>query len=155
MSSNAGGYLRGPWWRYVGSDKETTRRCFVIAWGRIVRQPLEWVHDDKRTIKFVIKTGRGADRNEKHLLCAAYGNTIVTTVMSAMEREDVVFVAGTWTEKLSKTKKRGVHPTYECRVNFIVPCGLIGFLLRLYATPAAQKMVEDYANEAPDPWESE
>ena len=64
MSANVGGYIRGPWWRYVGSDDETTRRCFVVAWGNIVREPLERYQETSVT-RFVIKTGRGAGRKER------------------------------------------------------------------------------------------
>lgn len=153
MSANVGGYIRGPWWRYQGTDEETTRRCFVAAWGNIVRDPSE-KYKDLRIIRFAIKTGRGAGRTEKHLVCVGYGERIAATVMRAMEKGDVVLVCGTWTEKQSKTKK-GIKPTYECRVNFIIPQGLIGFLLDLYSMPQMQKMVEERQNDEADVWESE
>lgn len=151
MSANVGGYLRGPWWKYIDRDDEKTRRCFVLAWGNVVKAPEE-KYEDLRSVRFVIKTGRGAGRSEKHLLCVVYGDRTASVVMRAMERGDVVFLAGTWVEKMSKTKK-GMRPTYECRVSIIIPMGLIGFLLDLYSTPQAQKMIEDRRNEAPDVWE--
>lgn len=154
MSANIGGYLRGPWWRYNREDETKTRRCFVIAWGNIVKDPAE-KFKDLRSIKFAIKTGRGAGRNEKHLVCVGFGERISTVIMRAMERGDVVLIAGTWVEKLDTKTKKGIHPTYECHVNFIIPQGLIGFLLDLYASPQAQKIVEDRKNEDADPWESE
>lgn len=153
MSANVGGYLRGPWWKYVGSDKETTRRCFVIAWGNIVKNPEEH-YKELRVIRFAIKTGRGAGRSEKHLVCVGYGERMSTVVMRAMEKGDIVLVCGTWVEMESKTKK-GIKPTYECRVNFILPLSLVGFLLDLYCTPSIQRMVEEHKNEDSDPFESD
>lgn len=153
MAANLGGYIRGPWWRYQEGDDEKTRRCFVIAWGNIVKQPKD-SFKDLRCVKFVIKTGRGAGRSEKHLVCAGYGDTINTIVMQAMEKGDVVLVFGTWTEKVSKTKK-GIHPTYECRVNFIVPQALIGFLFDLSALPQLREMITERANEDADVWEGD
>lgn len=153
MSANVGGYLRGPWWRYLSDDEEKTRRCYVIAWGHIVKEPSE-KFKDLRSIKFVIKTGRGSGRTEKHLVCVGYGERTSAVVMRAMEKDDVVFCAGTWVEKQSKTKK-GIHPTYEMRVNFIIPMGLIGFLLDLYSTPQITGAVEGRRNEDADVWESD
>ena len=154
MSANVGGYLRGPWWRYVGSDKETTKRCFVIAWGNIVAEPNERFKD-LRSIRFAIKTGRGAGRSEKHLVCAGYGERMSTVVMRAMEKGDIVLVCGTWTENVESKTKKGVKPTYECKVNFIFPLSLVGFLLDLYCTPAIRKMVDEHKGGEADPFESD
>jgi len=154
MSANVGGYLRGPWWRYQTDDEDQTRRCFVIAWGNIVKEPSE-KFKDLRSIKFVIKTGRGAGRSEKHLVCVGYGEQMSAVVMRAMEKGDVVFVAGTWVEKMKSRTKKGIHPTYEMRVNFIIPMGLVGFLLDLYATPAITGAVEEHRNGEADVWESD
>ena len=153
MSANIGGYLRGPWWRYQDTDDEKTRRCYVIAWGNIVTDPEE-KFEKLRLIRFAIKTGRGAGRNEKHLVCVGYGERVSAVVMRAMEKGDVVFCAGTWVETTYKTKK-GVKPMYEMRVNFIFPMGLVGFLLDLYTTPAVKQMVEERQNEDADVWESD
>lgn len=153
-SPNVGGYLRGPWWRYPGRDDETkTRRCFVIAWGAVVKEPSER-YKDLRIIRFVIKTGRGAGRDEKHLVCVGYGERLSAVIMRALEKHDVVFCAGTWVETVTKTKK-GEKPLYEMRVNFIIPFGLIGFLLDLYSTDGIQKLIDEYNNEAPDPFEQD
>lgn len=153
MSKNVGGYIRGPWWRYNGKDDENTRRCFVIAWGHVVQHPEEW-YRDLRMIRFVIKTGRGAGRNEKHLVCVAYGESTAEVIMRAMEKGDIVLVCGTWVEKPYNTKK-GPKVGYECRVNFIVPQELIGFLLDLYGTPQITKIVADRQNEDADVWEGD
>lgn len=152
MSENIGGYLRGPWWRYR-NDNETTRRCFVIAWGEIVKHPEE-KYKDLRIIRFVIKTGRGAGRAEKHLVCVSYGERQSAVIMRALEKGDAVFCAGTWVETQIKTKKKGLHPAYEMQVNFIFPFGLVGFLLDLYSTPQIRGALEERANEEADPWES-
>lgn len=154
MSSNGGGYLRGPWWKYVGDEEDRTRRCFVIAWGRIVKDPTE-TYKNVRASRFVIKTGRGAGRNEKHLACVCYGETQSAVVMRAMERNDVVIVCGTWVENLKSKTKHGIKTTYECRVSFIIPQGLINFLLELYGTPAITDAVEQRQNEEADPWEDD
>lgn len=151
--TNVGGYLRGPWWRYADEPEEKTRRCFVIAWGNIIKNPKE-VYKDLRVIRFAIKTGRGAGRNEKHLVCVSYGERLTAVVMRALEKGDIVLVCGTWVETQSKTKK-GVKPTYECRVNFIIPLGLIGFLLDLYALPQLHRMVEERQEEDADQWEGD
>ncbi len=151
---NVGGYLRGPWWRYLSDDETETRRCYVIAWGHIVKQPSE-KFKDLRSIKFVIKTGRGAGREEKHLVCVGYGEQIATIVMRAMEKGDIVLCAGTWVEKLKSKTKKGVKPTYEMRVNIIVPMELVGFLLDMYSTPAIMGAVEARQNEDADVWESD
>lgn len=153
-TTNVGGYLRGPWWNYTGDDETKTRRCFVIAWGNIVMQPTD-SFKETRAVKFVIKTGRGAGRSEKHLVCMGYGEMISTTVMRAMEKGDVVFVAGTWVEKLKSKTKKGIKPTYEMQVHFIIPQGLIGFLLDLYSTPTITGAVEARQNEDADVWESD
>lgn len=154
MSANVGGYLRGPWWRYQSDDETKTRRCFVIAWGNIVNEPSE-KFKDLRSIRFAIKTGRGAGRNEKHLVCVGYGERLSTVVMRAMEKGDIVLCAGTWVESMQSKTKKGVKATYEMRVNFIIPFGLIGFLLDLYSMPDMQNKVEDYHNEDADVWESD
>ena len=125
----------------------------MIAWGHIVKDPLERYHD-LRAVKFVIKTGRGAGRNEKHLVCVGYGELLSPVVMGAMEKGDVVLGAGTGTEKVSKTKS-GVKPTYEMRVNYIIPQGLIHFLLELYTSGSVQKVIDAYQNEDADVWESD
>lgn len=153
MSANIGGYIRGPWWRYMTDDEGKTRRCFVIAWGNIVNDPKE-TYKDLRKIRFAIKTGRGAGRKEKHLVCVAYGERTPAVVMRALDKGDVVLVCGTWVEIQSMTKK-GPKPTYECRVNFILPLGLVGFMLDLYGAPEAQRMVEERRNEEMDPWEGD
>lgn len=153
MSANVGGYIRGPWWRYQNEPEEKTRRYFVIAWGNIVNDPKE-TFKDLRRVRFAIKTGRGAGRSEKHLVCTAFGERIPTMVMRALERGDVVLVCGTWVETQSKTKK-GVKPTYECRVNFILPLELVGFLMNLNALPELQQMIENRMDEEADVWESD
>jgi len=149
-----GGYLRGPWWAYQGEDPYDIRRCFVIAWGRIVKQPHE-MFQDMRCIQFVIKTGRGAGREEKHLVCEGTGEHISTVVMRAMDKNDAVLCAGTWVEKRNVKTKKGIKSMYKMEVHFIVPMGLVGFALDLYCLPELQKMVEQYKNEAADPWESD
>ena len=154
MSANVGGYLRGPWWRYQGEEETETRRCFVVAWGNIVADPSE-KYKDLRVIRFAIKTGRGAGRTEKHLVCVGYGERTSAVVMRAMEKGDVVFCAGTWVEKLKSKTKKGIKTTYEMRVNFIIPMGLIGFLLDLYSTPYISGKVEERKNEEADVWESD
>lgn len=153
MSANIGGYIRGPWWRY-NEDGEKIRRCFVIAWGNIVKNPVEW-YSGSSAIKFVIKCGRGAGRNEKHLLCVGYGDQMSSVVMRAMEKGDAVLVCGTWNENSEKKTKRGITTVYECRVNFIIPQGLLGYLLDLYSTPEARQMVNRHKDAVADPWESD
>lgn len=154
MSMNAGGYLRGPWWKYLGDDEEKTRRCYVIAWGQIVNQPKE-TFKNVRTIRFAIKCGRGAGRSEKHLLCSCYGETNCSAVMRAMEHGDIVAVFGTWTERLKSKTKKGIKTTYECSVKFIIPSELIYKGMILCSMPQIDKMIEEYDNEAPDRWESD
>lgn len=154
MSANVGGYLRGPWWKYRDDDETQTRRCYVVAWGNIVNETREY-YKETRAVKFAIKTGRGAGREEKHLSCVCYGDTNSSVVMRAMERGDVVLVCGTWTEKLKSRTKKGIKPTYECRVNFIIPQGLIAFLLDLYGTPSITDAVKERAEEESDPWEGD
>lgn len=112
-------------------------------------------YDDLRSVKFVIKTGRGAGRDEKHLVCAAYGEQLSTIIMQALEKGDQVLVCGTWTENLKSKTKKGIHTTYECRVNFIIPFGLVGFLLDAYGSEEIKKMVDAYRNADADVWESD
>lgn len=154
-SSNHGGYLRGPWWKYPGEEGSATpiRRCFVIAWGDVVIDTEE-EYKTARSVRFVIKTGRGAGRKEKHLVCVAYGETMSSVVMRAMEKGDTVFCAGTWVEKIYMTKK-GKKLGYEMQVHFIVPQGLIGFLLDLYSAPEAHRIAESRKNEEADVWEGD
>ena len=152
---NHGGYIRGPWWRYRGDDEEKTRRCYVIAWGNIVKDPQDNYRYGSRSIRFVIKTGRGAGRNEKHLVCAAYGEKHTAVVMRAMEKGDIVLCCGTWNEHLNVKTKKGTKQLYEMVVNFIVPFGLITFLLDLYMLPSMHQMIAERANEDADVWESD
>lgn len=154
MAQTGGGYLRGPWWRFRSDDETETRRCYVLAWGPIVKQPVDLYKKGLRSIRFVIKTGRGAGRNEKHLVCVCYGEKLSAVIMQAMERGDIVMALGTWVENLKpKTKKK--NPTYEMQVGFIVPLGLIGYLIDLYSTQEIQEAVERHRNEDADVWESE
>ena len=150
---NHGGYLLGPWWRYTDDEETETRRCYVVAWGNIVNEPQDNYKKGLRSIKFSIKTGRGAGRNEKHLVCAAYGEKHTAVVMRAMERGDIVLCAGTWVEHLKVKTKKGIKKTYEMQVNFIIPFGLITFLLDLYVMPEFQQKIEAYHNEDADPFE--
>lgn len=152
MGLNVGGYIRGPWWKYT-EDKETTRRCFVIAWGNVVKTPKE-DYKDLRRVKFIIKTGRGAGRNERHLVCVSYGEMQSTVIMGAMEKGDIVLVFGTWIESVYNTKK-GRKTSYEMKVNFIIPQGLVFFLLNLYSAGNVQQIVDAYENEEADPFESD
>lgn len=108
-----------------------------------------------RSIRFVIKTGRGANRNERHLLCVSYGEDINTVIMAAMEKGDVVFCAGTWSEREHKNKKGEKKRTYEMRVNFILPFALVGFLFDLYGTPSISDAVQARQDEDADIWESD
>jgi hypothetical protein len=156
MSSNVGGYIRGPWWRYATDNELNTRRCFVIAWGQIVQKPVDKVNiNNTRSVQFVIKTGRGAGRNEKHLACICYGDTLTAVVMRAMEKGDIVFVCGQWYELSYKNKKGESKMRYEARINFIIPLGLIHYLLELYVTDSIQDLVEAYRNADADVWESD
>lgn len=155
MSANVGGYIRGPWWRYLSDDETETRRCYVIAWGNIVKDPIDTFEKDCRLVKFAIKTGRGAGREEKYLVCVGLGKKMAAVVMRAMEKGDVVLVAGTWVEKMKTKTRKGIHPTYECQVNFIIPQGLLGFLLDLYSTPAITDAIKARQEEDADVWESD
>ena len=152
--ANVGGYLRGPWWRYMSRDDEKVRRCFVAAWGSIVRAPSD-KYESTNSTRFVIKTGRGAGRNEKHLACVSYGERMARVVAQACEKDDVVFVCGTWVETIKKNRKDEVVPVYECHVNIIIPMGLVGFLLDLYSTPEIRQAVNRWKDGAADPWESD
>lgn len=154
MSMNAGGYLRGPWWRYMGENEEKTRRCYVVAWGHIVNQPKEYFKN-VRSIRFAIKCGRGAGRTEKHLLCSCYGDTECATVMRAMEKGDIVLVFGTWVESLKSKTKKGIKTTYEMQVKYIIPSELIFKGMILLSMPQIDKMIDDFNNETPDKWESD
>jgi hypothetical protein len=154
MSANVGGYLRGPWWRYISKDDEKVRRCFVAAWGNIVRAPSD-KYESTNITRFVIKTGRGAGRNEKHLACCAYGDRMARVIASACEKGDVVLVCGTWVEMTRKNRKDEIVPVYECHVNIMIPMGLIGFLLDLYSTPEIRQAVNRYKDGAADPFESD
>lgn len=154
MSANVGGYIRGPWWRYVGSDDETTRRCFVVAWGNIVREPLERYQETSVT-RFVIKTGRGAGRKEKHLACVSYGERLANVISKALERGDVVFCCGTWNEITRPNRNKKIVPVYEAVINILIPMGLIGFLLDLYSLPELHKLISDRNNDDADVWESD
>lgn len=151
--TNVGGYIRGPWWRYLQKD-EKTRRCFVAAWGNIVKEPRD-KYESTNITRFIIKTGRGSGRNEKHLVCVAFGDRMARVIASACEKGDVVFVCGTWVETMRKNRHNEVVPVYECHTNIIIPMGLIGFLLDLYSTPEIRQAVNRYKDGASDPWESD
>lgn len=155
MSKNLGGYIRGPWWRSLGDEEKNVRRCYVIAWGHIVKEPIDLFRKNLRSIRFVIKTGRGAGRNEKHLLCVGYGDKLATTIMRAMEKNDIVLCAGTWVEREKVKTKKGVHPIYEMQVHYLIPLGIVPFVLDLYASEEMQDIVERYKNADADVWESE
>ena len=127
---NYGGYLRGPWWRYITDDELKVRRLYAIAWGNIVIDPSDQ-YQSERSVRFVIKTGRGSGRNEKHLKCVCYGDRLAGTIMRVMEKQDIVFVAGTWVESKFETKK-GAKAMYELQVNFIVPLTFVTFMLDLF-----------------------
>lgn len=167
--SNLGGYIKGPWWRYDKEGPDVTRRCYVIAWGNIVRPPDEKMIDTRLT-KFAIRTGMGADKASKFLLCTSYGEQQHTTIIQALERQDVILTGGTWTERIVGTKN-GKKKVYEMRVGFIFPLGLLNllldiqradsriggmgiarFLIALYRDPEIRKIAErnDELEEAPD-----
>lgn len=153
-----GGYIKGPWWRFPGEDDDETRRCFVVAWGNLIRDPQE-TYKDSRHVRFVIKCGRGAGRSERYLVCDGWGQRMTATVMAAMEKNDVVLCAGQWKETIAVSKRKKTlgqrKPVYAMRVNFIIPMGLVAFLLELYSAPKVRKLVEDRKNEDADTWESD
>lgn len=151
---NVGGYIRGPWWRNRGEEADGTRRCFVIAWGDVVRSPDE-KYKDRRMVRFAVKTGRGADKSEKYLVCVAYGEQTADVIVRAIERGDVVLVCGTWVEKPYENKKGKRIMRYECQVHYVIPQGLIGFLLDLYSTPQIAEQVKNRLEEEPDAWEGD
>ena len=140
-----GGYIRGPWWKYKKEEDERIRRCFVIAWGYIVKDP-DFHYSERRNssiIRFIIKTGRGANRNEKHLVCVSWGEKEAAIIMRSMEKGDIVLCAGTWVERTKMSKKQGKEvPIYEMHTNYIVPLGLISFILDLYNVAQRMKAIE-------------
>ena len=140
-----GGYIRGPWWRYRSDDEERIRRCFVIAWGYIVKDPNEYYSERRSStmIRFIIKTGRGANRNEKHLVCVSWGEKEAAIIMRSIEKGDLVLCAGTWVERAKKgTNLKTAPPIYEMHTNYIVPLGLISFVLDLYSVAQRMKGIE-------------
>lgn len=141
-----GGYIRGPWWRYRSDDETKVRRCFVIAWGYLIRDPDEH-YSEKRSstmIKFILKTGRGANRNEKHLVCVSWGEKEAAIIMRSLEKGDLCLCAGTWVERTKKSKNQDGKevPIYEMHTNYIVPLGLISFMLDLYDIATKMKAIE-------------
>lgn len=138
----------------MSRDDERVRRCFVVAWGNIVIEPGE-KYESTSITRFVVKTGRGSGRSEKHLACVAYGDGMARVIASACEKGDVVFLCGTWVETTRRNRNGKVVPVYEAHVNILIPMGLIGFLLDLYCLPQLQKMVEERRNEDADVWESD
>lgn len=140
-----GGYIRGPWWKYKSDDEERVRRCFVIAWGYIVKDPDERYSEKRNSslIRFVLKTGRGANRNEKHLVCVSWGEKEAAIIMRSMEKGDLVLCAGTWVERAKKgTNLKTAPPIYEMHTNYIVPLGLISFILDLYVVSQRMKGID-------------
>lgn len=142
-----GGYIRGPWWRYKKEmEDERIRRCFVIAWGYIVKDPDEHYSEKRNSslIRFILKTGRGANRNEKHLVCVSWGEKESAIIMRSMEKGDLVLCAGTWVERTKKSKRQGGKevPVYEMHTNYIVPLGLISFVLDLYVISQRMKGID-------------
>lgn len=154
MSTAPGGYIRGPWWQFTGDDESATRRCYVIAWGQIVTDPQE-KYKDLRVIRFAIKTGRGAGRNEKHLVCVGYGEQLTAVIMRALERGDTVFVAGTWVEHQRVKTKKGIKQSYEMQVRFIVPQEAIALLLNVLSLPQITEALKQRENADADVWESD
>lgn len=155
MSKNVGGYIRGPWWQCMGDAENHVRRCYVVAWGQIVKDPVDLFDKNLRSIRFVIKTGRGAGRSEKHLLCVSYGEKMATVIMRAMEKGDIVFCAGTWVEREKVKTKKGERSIYEMQVNYLIPLGVVPFILDLYASDEIQGVVGNYRNADADVWESD
>lgn len=139
-----GGYIRGPWWRYKSDDESRVRRCFVIAWGYIVKDPDEYYSErrSRTTIKFILKTGRGANRNEKHLVCVSWGEKEAAIIMRSIEKGDLVLCAGTWVEWSKKGSLKFEPYKYEMHTNYIVPLGLISFMLDLYAVNEKMKATD-------------
>ena len=140
-----GGYIRGPWWKYQSDDEERVRRCFVIAWGYIVKDPDERYSEKRNSslIRFVLKTGRGANRNEKHLVCVSWGEKETAIIMRSMEKGDLVLCAGTWVERAKKgANLKTDKPVYEMHTNYIVPVARISFLLELYTISQRMKGID-------------
>lgn len=151
---NVGGYLRGPWWRYL-PDGENTRRCFVIAWGNICKEPKEIFRNDTSATHFLIKTGRGAGRNEKHLACVAYGERMANIVARSLQKGDIVICAGTWNETVRKNRKGKMVPVYDAKIDIIIPMSLIHSLMEMASTPEIYQAVNRWKDGAADPWESD
>lgn len=157
--SRKGGFLVGPWWQYDSDLDEQIYRRYAVAWGEIVKDPEDRFEDGGRIIRFIIKTGRGADRTEDHLVCIAWGENLVSIIMRALERGDYVLATGTWVDYrkagTKKDKKSGLtrkKKKYELRVDFVIPLAAVANLVAMSGTPEIMRMVENFQNTGADPW---
>ena len=151
-----GGYVRGPLFCLPDEDPRDIKRFYCIAWGKIVKDPYETFRTKKYT-KFRLRVGRGRERDQKYLDCEAYGINLQNVIASALAKGDVVLCCGQWVEKRAKTRKHLEEDEqkwwFALRVGFLIPLELVAFLLEMYNTPEARKMVQKYVYEEPDDWD--
>lgn len=150
--SAVGGYIRGPWWRYDGDEEAHRRRCYVICWGEIVREPSDTMRN-KRQFKFAVKIGRGAERESKYLLCSTYGDSMNSRIMREMEKGDIVLCAGVWTENEAAKTKKGIKKTYEMAAHFCIPLELVWLGITFLKTDEIKKILDGFLQGDADPFE--
>ena len=102
---------------------------------------------------YVRKKGEKLKR-VKFMNCRAFGFNASAAVMSAIEKGDMVMCLGRTVFHKRKNKNGQDVNYYEMRVDLVLPMGLIGFLMRLYASKSINALLDSDDNEKADVWES-
>ena len=163
----------------MGDERENdVIRQYCIAWGTATydaKDNVEDVDEDdqrrgkRRTVSFRIRYGeepiryppgyvrKRGDRLKrvKFMNCRAFGFNASAAVMAAIEKNDMVIVIGRTAYRKRRNKKGEEVRFYEMTVDLVIPMGLIGFLMRLYASQSINAMLEADENAEADVWESD
>lgn len=172
--STVGGFFCGqPLPPKEGEDPKNIIRQYAFVWGRVLRDASDAMRK-RRTVSFYVKYGemanpsvgkpgkRGKPQHAKvgkFMKCTVserrVGENAVASVMSAVERGDVVLCFGCLTTRYYRNKRGEEHRLFWLTVDVIVPMEAIGQLLRLCGSNGIQRLLEAEDNEAPDAWEND
>ena len=130
------------------NDQRKGKRRTVSFRVRYGEEPIKY------PLGYVRKKGEKLKRT-KFMNCRAIGFDNVAAVMSSIEKNDMVLCFGRTTYRKRTNKDGKEIRYYEMRVDLVLPMEAIAYLMRLYASPRLNAILEADDNDAPDAWESD
>ena len=177
MANTGGAFFSAKLPPMLGEDDKAVIRQYCLVWGSATldaKDNVESVDESdrrrgkRRTVSFRVRYGEEPIRyppgyvrqhgeklkRVKFMKCRAMGFNASAAVMSAIEKNDMVLCLGRTVFHKFKNKKGQDASYYEMKVDLCIPMGLVGFLMRLYASPTINGIVDKDENAEADVWES-